>query len=203
MLREPFFGEFKRDGFGFRSHSPLRSPFPTDSADAHPWNADVAASHLSDHVYGARIRNSWAFSISDGHASAVIPLSLFRCGYGRIWSVPIVRHDSRDIALLTLKDSANTFSPSQSGNQRSLEKHTRIHVCYIRDGVGRYNLSFAAAGFNVADCGGELKGAVHFAAQIWAPSRCFIGFLSRVAMHRVRNSSKELTQGADQCTVVR
>ena len=52
--------------------------------------------------------------------------------------------------MLMLTDSANAFISGHCGNPRSVDLHTRIHMRYRRDGVGRYNLACGPAGFNEA-----------------------------------------------------
>ena len=90
------------------------------------------------------------------------------------------------IPILVLADSANAFSSSHGGNPKSVDKHTRIHLCYIRDGLGRYNLSFRSAGFNLADCGAKIRGLVSLVDSAFALNRCLIGFLSRTEMTRLK-----------------
>ena len=55
-------------------------------------------------------------------------------------------------------------------------------MCYIRDGLDRYNLSFSPAGFNIADCGAKLKGLAILADLAFLKNRCRIGFLPRTEM---------------------
>ena len=91
--------------------------------------------------------------------------------------------DSPDhIALLILTDSSNAFPPGHGGGPRSLDKHSRIHMWYIRDGIDRYNLSYAAAGFNIADCRGKRKPSYRLEGSAWIYNRCAIGFPIRDEM---------------------
>ena len=61
-------------------------------------------------------------------------------------------------------------------------------MCYIRDGLDRYNLSFCSAGFNLADCGTKLKGLVSLVDLAFKQNRCRIGFLSRTEMTRLKQT---------------
>ena len=90
------------------------------------------------------------------------------------------------IPILIPADSANAFSSPHGWSPRSIDKHTRIHMCYIRGGLGRYNLSFCSAGFNLADCGAKMRGQVNLAEMAFLRNRCRIGFLSRTEMHRLK-----------------
>lgn len=198
ILHEAFFGEFKRDGFSVSAQSPLLSPFPSEVSQHDHWFTNMHSEKLSEAVHGARIHNTWMFAFLEEPNATLIPLSVFRTGYDHIWNVDNPNTHSRHISLLILTDSANTFSASHNGNPRSLGKHTRIHLCYIRDGINRYNLSFVAAGFNLADCGTKLRGSVQLVLRVWESNRCEIGFLSRAEMEKIKLSLQEHAQDADK-----
>ena len=187
LLHEAIYGNFLLDPFDPAKPSPLFAPFST------PTEMDSAAEksvYLSPQV-AVRFQQSQILSLilistldsESDHVS--VPFSWIRQQYAAF----IANHDVKEvIPILILTDSANAFSSSHGGNPRSIDRHTRIHMCYIRDGMGRYNLSFCAAGFNLADCGTKLRGQTPLVDIAFASSRCRIGFLSRVEMHRLKET---------------
>ena len=53
-------------------------------------------------------------------------------------------------------------------------------MCYIRDGINRYNHSFLAAGSDIADCGAEVHGLSHLAGLVWSVNRFSIAFFESI-----------------------
>ena len=54
-----------------------------------------------------------------------------------------------ELPMLILTDSADMFSDSRNGRPRSVDKHTRVAICYVRDGLGIYNICFLEAWLNI------------------------------------------------------
>ena len=52
--------------------------------------------------------------------------------------------------------------------------------------LGRYNLSFAAAGFNISDFGGMFKGSIPRVEEVCGGNRCAVGFSSRAEANLLR-----------------
>ena len=97
----------------------------------------------------------------------------------------VARDSHQKIGLLILTDSANAFSAVHAGNPRTTDILTRLHLCYIRDGLDLYNLPFIAAGFNIGDAGARKLGAVHLVGKISQTNTCRVGFLTRDEMETI------------------
>lgn len=74
------------------------------------------------------------------------------------------------LGMLVLTDSANAFLAAHASNPRSSDRLARLHLCYLRDGLGMYNLSPIAAGFKISDAGAKRKGDVHLSTLIKEPN---------------------------------
>ena len=74
---------------------------------------------------------------------------------------------STTIAAISLTDIANTFSAAHASNPRCQDRLTRLHLCYIRDGLDIYNVSFLSAGVNLADAGTKAKGLVSLVYMLY------------------------------------
>ena len=202
LLHETFFGKFLLDSFDPDKPSPLFAPFPAPVGSSSASNRTIflsstaAAQFDSSEIISSLVLLS---SVSPERAPVSISFSLIRHVYDSFF-VRKDRVDSESIPILILTDSANAFSSSHGGNPRSIDRHTRIHMCYIRDGLDRYNLSFCSAGFNLADCGTKLKGQVSLVETAFRDNRCRIGFLSRSEMQMLKQTLAAGARDLDKFT---
>ena len=94
-----------------------------------------------------------------GDYQAHFPLEIAQFSYSQFFLPPTV-DSSTTVAAIFLSDSANNFSALHASNPRCQDRLTRLHLCYIRDGLDIYNVSFLSAGFNLSDAGTKAKGLV-------------------------------------------
>ena len=200
VLHELFFGKFLREQFDYSPPSPLLAPFSSDHWDSGQNSTEPEKIALSS-TCSAFLCHHPVISVHFEDGSGFFNMESIRRSYDTFLQSDLSRDEN--IYLLILTDSANAFSSSHGGNPRSLDKHSRIHMCYVRDGLDRYNLSFAAAGFNVSDCGAKYKGAYHLVENIWIRNRCQIGFLSRDEMKKLHNCLRARAMDEDRFTKIR
>ena len=185
ILTETLFGTPNLMVFGPIRPSPLFSPFSPASAFGETIRQGSKSISLSPQVEAVAHKNQVLF-VSTG--KVLIPFGSLRQGVDIF--LPNQEHHPR-IAMLILTDSDNAFSASHSCNPRSVDKHTRVAMCFIRGGMDRYNLSFLAAGLNVADVGTKWHVSDPSIMELFSTNRCYIGFLSRVETKQLSDKLRD------------
>ena len=184
---ELLWGKFDYQSFNELKPAPFVIPF--DYEEEISSHEDVPPVHgvcmLNSTVKCARVgkeaRLSMSVTDSLQQRSQWIPLQLIHTQYMSLFPVSISESHNK-VGLLILTDSANAFSAVHAGNPRTSDRLTRLHLCYIRDGLDLFNLSFIAAGFNISDAGTKKLGAVHLVGKIFQSNTCHVGFLTRAEM---------------------
>ena len=78
-----------------------------------------------------------------------------------MFSAGAQKDNNAKLGMLVLTDSANAPPSFNASNPLSMDRLTRLHLCYVRDGLAMYASSFIAAGFNSSDAEARRKGDVH------------------------------------------
>ena len=118
----------------------------------------------------------------DCNFSEDIPLATLREGHRTLYHASDNAGGEVQVRILASTDCANAYSATFASNHRGDDKITRLHLCFARDGLHLYNISYPSSGFNLADTGAKVRGNIHLIDEMLLNNRCRVGFLSREEM---------------------
>ena len=128
MIREAFFGEFRREQFDYSPRPPLSAPFSSDHWDPIGSRGSLGIISLSSPstVFASQQSIVSIYPFCAEESSCPLDMELARRSYD-VFLHP-TQAMSAHIAMIIPTDSANSASLIHGGNPRSLDKHSRIHM---------------------------------------------------------------------------